>query len=449
MVKVSVIMPSLNVAGYIRECMESAVRQTMKEIEIICVDAGSTDGTREILQEYAKRDKRISIIDSSIKSYGMQVNMGIAAAKGEYIAILETDDYVLCDMYAKLYGIAQKYRLDYAMADFRSFYDDAEAGRTFFEAHILAGKPDLYHKVLSLEDHAQLYDVDDSTLWRGIYARKFLLSNGIRLNETPGAAYQDICFMHRVRMKADRSMYINELGYCYRTDRDGSSVNSVRGLQYAKYEYQYLLEHDDIPQIYMGKVLYMMASAFVGECINLLPRTDYSWQRDDEECYQWFRMVLSDAVNEGQLTESMGGREWWRSLEILLASKEEFIRRVKAVSDNLEQMKQIFLGTPVMIICGAGLRGRGLIRHLKKEEAFRGKTTVLYADNNQEIWDRYIDGIKVLPVHSCAEKYPKAAYVIANKAHGTQLREQLLSEGIPGENIYEYKPFYNFIDECL
>lgn len=446
MVKVSIILPSLNVAGYIRECMESAVHQTLKEIEIICVDAGSTDGTREILQEYAQRDDRISVIDSSIKSYGLQVNMGIMAAEGEYIAILETDDYVLNDMYEKLYEIAQKYRLDYVMADFKSFYDDAETGRNFFEAHALAGRPDLYNKVLSLEDHAHLYAVDDSTLWRGIYARKFLVSNGIRLNETPGASYQDICFMHRVRMKAEKSMYIDEFGYCYRTDRDGSSINSVKGLQYAKYEYQYLLEHDDIPEIYMGKVLYMMSSAFVGECINLLPRTGYSWKKEDEECCKWFRMILSDAIKEGTLTESMGEQEWWKSLGILLASKDDFVRRVRAVSENFEQIKMVLLSVPMMIICGAGMRGRGLVRRLKKEVIYGGGTTVFYADNDQRIWNSCVDGVKVFSVQSCTEKYPEAAYVIANKAHGAQIREQLISAGIPEENIYEYKPFYNFID---
>ena len=446
MIKVSIIMPSLNVAGYIRECMESAVQQTMKEIEIICVDAGSTDGTRKILQEYAQRDNRISIIDSNVKSYGMQVNMGIMAAKGEYIAILETDDYVLNDMYEKLYGIAQKNALDYVMADFKSFYDDAETGRNFFEAHALAGRQDLYHKVLTLKDHAHLYGVDDSTLWRGIYARSFLLANGIRLNETPGAAYQDICFMHRVRMNAVRSMYINEFGYCYRTDRDGSSINSVKGLQYARYEYQYLSEHDDIPPIYMGKALYMMSSAFVGECINLLPRTNYSWEKEDEECYEWFKMILTDAIKEGQLTESMGEQEWWRSLGILLTSKEDFVRRVRAVSKNYEEIKHIFLSEPMVIICGAGMRGRGLVRRLKKDEVFNGRTTILFADNNQKIWNSHVDGVQVLSVCSCADKNPKAVYVIANKTHGAHIREQLVAEGISEEKIYEYKPFYNFID---
>ena len=102
MPKVSVIMPSLNVVQYIQECMESVVRQTLSDIEIICVDAGSTDGTLEILQEFAKKDQRMSIIVSDKKSYGYQMNLGLKAAKGEYIGIVETDDFIEPNMYEDL-----------------------------------------------------------------------------------------------------------------------------------------------------------------------------------------------------------------------------------------------------------------------------------------------------------------------------------------------------------
>ena len=77
--KVSVIMPSLNVAAYIRECLDSVISQSLQELEIICIDAGSTDGTKEILTDYAKRDSRIVLLHSERKSYGRQVNMGLGS----------------------------------------------------------------------------------------------------------------------------------------------------------------------------------------------------------------------------------------------------------------------------------------------------------------------------------------------------------------------------------
>ena len=84
--KVSVILPSLNVAEYIEECIESALNQTLGAKEIICVDAGSTDGTWEILSSYAKNPQykdQMILIHSNIKSYGYQVNIGIQKASGE------------------------------------------------------------------------------------------------------------------------------------------------------------------------------------------------------------------------------------------------------------------------------------------------------------------------------------------------------------------------------
>ena len=88
--KVSVIMPSLNVEAYIRQCLDSVTRQSLEELEIVCIDAGSTDGTKEILSDYAKKDTRIVLLHSDQKSYGRQVNMGFDYASGEYVAVLET-----------------------------------------------------------------------------------------------------------------------------------------------------------------------------------------------------------------------------------------------------------------------------------------------------------------------------------------------------------------------
>ena len=91
----SVILPSLNVVNYIEECLDSVTGQTLEELEILCIDAGSTDGTLEILQKYADKDKRIRLIHSDKKSYGYQINLGIDQASGEYMGIVQTFFYVI------------------------------------------------------------------------------------------------------------------------------------------------------------------------------------------------------------------------------------------------------------------------------------------------------------------------------------------------------------------
>ena len=120
-IKVTVIMPSLNVHSYIRPCIESVINQTLENLEILCIDAGSTDGTLEILQEYEAKDQRIRLIRSDRKSYGYQVNLGIKAAKGEYLAIVETDDSIRDTMYERLTELADQYQLDVIKADYQSF----------------------------------------------------------------------------------------------------------------------------------------------------------------------------------------------------------------------------------------------------------------------------------------------------------------------------------------
>ena len=116
--KVSIIMPSLNVGPFIRECIDSAVNQTLTDIEILCVDAGSTDGTAEILQEYAAKDSRVHFIHSDVRSYGYQMNLGLDAATGEYIGILETDDWTEPNQFEKMYEAAKAQDADLVKSNY-------------------------------------------------------------------------------------------------------------------------------------------------------------------------------------------------------------------------------------------------------------------------------------------------------------------------------------------
>ena len=94
MPKVSVIIPVYNVEKYLRQCLDSVINQTLKDIEIICVDDGSTDNCPNILDEYAAKDARIKIIHKKNEGYGKAMNVGISHASGEYIGIVEPDDYI-------------------------------------------------------------------------------------------------------------------------------------------------------------------------------------------------------------------------------------------------------------------------------------------------------------------------------------------------------------------
>lgn len=95
--KVSLLVPICNVERYLRECLDSAVAQTLKDIEIICINDGSTDSSPDIIREYMERDPRVKMIDKANSGYGDSMNRGLEMACGEYVGILESDDFMFED----------------------------------------------------------------------------------------------------------------------------------------------------------------------------------------------------------------------------------------------------------------------------------------------------------------------------------------------------------------
>ncbi len=242
-VKVTVILPSLNVVSYIRECLDSVINQTLEEIEILCIDAGSTDGTLEILKEYEKNDKRVRVIVSSVKSYGKQINIGFDEAKGKYVGIVETDDYIEAEMYEKLYEAAERYNVDFVRSDFCRFYGEKE-NRTFQYVPLTYGKKEyerFYNKVVCPSDDLHIFNLLKNNV-TGIYNTNFIRINNIRLNETPGASFQDNGLWFQSFIFAKRVYFLNEVYYRCRRDNENSSVKDKGKVWIIVDEYNFIYE---------------------------------------------------------------------------------------------------------------------------------------------------------------------------------------------------------------
>lgn len=130
-IKISVIVPVYNVETYLNQCIESIINQTLKDIEIIFVNDGSTDRSREILSNY-RNDSRIIIIDKENEGIGAARNTGLDYAKGEYIYFLDSDDYIELNMLEKLYNLAVSEEADIVQCGIRRFYDDSEKEEFLF-----------------------------------------------------------------------------------------------------------------------------------------------------------------------------------------------------------------------------------------------------------------------------------------------------------------------------
>lgn len=236
MPKVSIIVPTYNVEQYLVECMESIVNQTLKDIEIICVNDGSTDNSGEILDEYASKDKRIKVIHKENGGYGKAMNVGLDNATGEYIGIVEPDDYVALDMYEKLYKTAKKENLNIVRCNSNIFVGSNEKKQFTLKKNCL---PSIYNKIFKPLDFPLIFRYANENQ-AGIYKREYLQKNDIKHNETPGASFQDIGFAFQIFSNSEEMFFLDEALYNLRRDNPNSSVKDPAKVMCAVYEFQFV-----------------------------------------------------------------------------------------------------------------------------------------------------------------------------------------------------------------
>ena len=219
-IKVSVIMPIYNTEKYLVQSLESVINQTLKEIEIVCVNDGSTDGSLEILSKYQEKDKRIKIINKQNTGYGDSMNRGIVEAKGEYIGIVEPDDFVQLDMFERLYIVAKRKNVDIVKSNYIEF--DATSEK-FVQ---ICPEVKFYNKKLNKND-SRIFKAVMNT-WTGIYKKSFLIENQILHNTSPGASFQDTGFWFQTMALANSVWFVNKAFYHHRMDNPNSSINSTK-----------------------------------------------------------------------------------------------------------------------------------------------------------------------------------------------------------------------------
>lgn len=237
MYKVSIVIPIYNAENYLEEALESIVNQTEDNLEIICIDDGSTDNSAEIMDDYAVKYNNIVVIHKPNSGYGDTVNKGIEISHGEYIGILEPDDYVSLNMYEILYDTAEKYKLDWVKGNYACFWNNSKERKV--EYGKIVSDEDYYNKILKpSEDRGIFRGVIMNP--SGIYKKSFLDKFNIWHNNTPGASYQDIGFWYQVMTKSERGMLLDDTLYYYRQDNSASSMNNRSKIYCVCDEYSYL-----------------------------------------------------------------------------------------------------------------------------------------------------------------------------------------------------------------
>lgn len=226
-IKVSVIVPCYNAERFLHKCLDSLIGQTLKEIEIICVNDCAKDNTAVILEEYAKKDSRIKIVTHE-KNQGLSAarNSGIAIATGEYIGFVDSDDFVELTMMEKLYGKAIKKNADLVIGNVYLYFEDTGKTQIFRDERFfmyLAGQ------VFKFEDQPSL--VSCIGAWDRIYKRELITDNNLRF--PVGMIYEDQPFSIQAMAYANRITVVSDPLYYYRKN-SGSSItdNEIKNDNY-------------------------------------------------------------------------------------------------------------------------------------------------------------------------------------------------------------------------
>ena len=433
---VSVLMYVRNGMPYFDRAIKSVLNQTLSNIEILVIDGGSTDGTRELVREYESKDKRVRMLSCDVGSVGAQFNMGLREAKGEYIGIVESDDYILPDMYEKEYACAKKVNCDVLRADNYIFFE--LNGEEVTIRTCVSHKADNYGKILSSKSEPDKNFIGGS-YWTGIYKREFLLDNNIWENETKGAAYQDFGFLFLTSALAQSIYFMKDAFYCYRKDNLLSSCNSPRGVELVETEFKYI--KDNLKQ----RGLWDNYKSYY-----------YLWKIRNE---RWFYKNLQESDKQkfleyaydsiyADMQECDIPDEQWNKKEL------DFIKAIRKSADHVgEYLKQDDIrwskscemlkglsDDEQLYIFGAGNLGEIIYKYL----VGRGLSPKAYVDNNTGLWGTKKGGVKIIsPAELIATK--DATVVVCSENYAEEIANQLQNENVEPDRII----LCNDMDSCV
>lgn len=305
--KISVIIPVYNVEKYLRQCMDSVINQTYKNLEIICVNDASTDSSADILEEYASKDGRIIIINNEINSkLGPTRNYGMEYATGEYVHFLDSDDWLELDAYEKLVNyIKEAGEVDIVHFLWRNKY--------MITGNIV---PCEYKDLSIIRRVANIYNTPELAVnwyrsaWCKLYRRKFLLDKNIEFNAYP--CLEDIEHSVHVLTEAESVYLVPDLLLNYRANNPESLMRTCHKFYdcalksyYTNVEYCKKLD-DKTEIVILDKELYCLLSILHGSFVKgvidlnavrkIIEELDLSIFKENIQSYSWF-IYYNDLMN--------------------------------------------------------------------------------------------------------------------------------------------------------
>lgn len=205
MVKVSIIVPVYNVQKYLRRCLDSLVGQILKDIEIICINDGSTDLSEQILDEYFLTDSRVIVLKQEQSGQSAARNRGIQIASGEYLGFVDSDDWVDKDFFEKLYNSAVKNNADVAAAGVIRLHKYSKKFYLKFDNEIITSDTDKKFALCDIPEY--------SYVWNKIYKKELFLKNNIWFEK--GIFYEDVIITPQLMYYSKILLTVPETYYYY------------------------------------------------------------------------------------------------------------------------------------------------------------------------------------------------------------------------------------------
>ncbi|MGP8024228.1 MAG: glycosyltransferase family 2 protein [Methanobacterium sp.] len=224
-IKISIIIPVYNVDKYLKQCLDSVINQTLKNIEIICVNDGSTDNSSQILKEYAKKDDRINVINQENAGQGAARNTGLTYAKGDYIGFVDSDDWVDITMFEKFYKNAKFHESDIVMGPILIVNESKEEFKDFSYYDLNYFNEDFNNSVFNYKKTKEFILRIAVTVYNKIY--KTELINKINAKFPEGLIFEDNPFFYQTYLNAKNVSLIREYLYFHRVNRPNSIVTKA------------------------------------------------------------------------------------------------------------------------------------------------------------------------------------------------------------------------------
>lgn len=406
--KVSVVIPVYNVENYLRECLDSVVGQTLKEIEIICVNDCSTDGSYNILQEYHKKDSRVVLVQHP-KNKGPSTtrNSGANYATGEFLYFLDSDDVLDLTALEKLWKKATAEELDCLFLESEMFFHSIEVEENFSFPHwnyaffqesqgICTGREFFVQYVKQY-----LYFTN---VWLLFFNRSYYLEN--RLKFVDGLAYaEDIVFSFENMMKAKRVNYIHEILHHYRV-RENSFTTARKAKPFF---FSFLRCYLFLLQISSKESIQAEEQDFFDFYFSTIQcqATEYYGDIQKENIEQ--KKISLQTATEQKIKQ----QETLYNLHALLENQP----LVSCVS--VSELKK---STNPLLFFGAGREGEKAMALFQAENI---PLPLAICDNNPTLQGTFWQGLSVFSLEEALKRYPECSFLVTNKKYQKEIIAQI------------------------